>query len=66
MMAEESANETSVNGVNGIHLLASGGETKVKDIEDAILDQDMQRRKLEKILEKRKWVSFSDKDSCIL
>ncbi|KAK6621297.1 hypothetical protein RUM43_011603 [Polyplax serrata] len=60
MMAEESANETAVNGVNGIHLLASGGETKVKDIEDAILDQDMQRRKLEKILEKRKgFVKYS-------
>ena len=50
-MAEESSEKVKVE----TSLITSGGgEPKVKDIEDVVLDETMEKRKTEKVLDKKK------------
>lgn len=54
LLTEESTSEKVLNGVNGVSHLSGSGDTKIKDIEDAILDKELEKKKVEKILDKKK------------
>lgn len=55
-MAEEQATGKLVNGGPQTVVNATLNEPKIKDIEDAVTDHELEKKRLEKILDKTRFV----------